>query len=174
MPTYANNFFVNAFRSLTRQNSLHSLVKRVVEKSCDKASTKLGEADKESLICLDALKNLSVHDSQPRIRFRLEDAFTVLKSISTWLINSLDTFLIGIWRMLSISNCKNSQPFTAQMQSFLTTQQQTAQKFALAPFADDKRTAAQVKLVLCAAKDETSVDIMRRMFCCNVLRKSRL
>jgi hypothetical protein len=28
--------------------------------------------------------------------------------------------------------------------------------------------------VLCAAKDETSVDIMRRMFCCNFLRKSRL
>jgi hypothetical protein len=29
-------------------------------------------------------------------------------------------------------------------------------------------------LVLCAAKDETSVDIMGRMFCCNCLRKSRL
>jgi hypothetical protein len=28
--------------------------------------------------------------------------------------------------------------------------------------------------VLCAAKDETSVDIMDRMFCCNFLRKSRL
>jgi hypothetical protein len=28
--------------------------------------------------------------------------------------------------------------------------------------------------VLCAAKDETSVDTMRRMFCCNFLRKSRL
>jgi hypothetical protein len=28
--------------------------------------------------------------------------------------------------------------------------------------------------VLCAAKDETSVDIMRRMFCYNFLRKSRL
>jgi hypothetical protein len=28
--------------------------------------------------------------------------------------------------------------------------------------------------VLCAAKDETSVDIMGRMFCCNFLRKSRL
>jgi Chromo (CHRromatin Organisation MOdifier) domain len=28
--------------------------------------------------------------------------------------------------------------------------------------------------VLCAAKHETSVDIMRRMFCCNFLRKSRL
>jgi hypothetical protein len=28
-------------------------------------------------------------------------------------------------------------------------------------------------LVLCAAKDETSVEIMRRMFCCNFLRKSR-
>jgi hypothetical protein len=29
-------------------------------------------------------------------------------------------------------------------------------------------------LLLCAAKDETSVDTMRRMFCCNFLRKSRL
>jgi hypothetical protein len=28
--------------------------------------------------------------------------------------------------------------------------------------------------VLCAAKDETSVDIMGRMFCCNFLRKRRL
>jgi hypothetical protein len=28
--------------------------------------------------------------------------------------------------------------------------------------------------VLCAAKDETSVDTMRRMFCCNFLPKSRL
>jgi hypothetical protein len=28
--------------------------------------------------------------------------------------------------------------------------------------------------VLCVAKDETSVDIMCRMFCCNFLRKSRL
>jgi hypothetical protein len=27
--------------------------------------------------------------------------------------------------------------------------------------------------LLCAAKDETSVDIMGRMFCCNFLRKSR-
>jgi hypothetical protein len=30
------------------------------------------------------------------------------------------------------------------------------------------------KLVLCAAKDDTSVDIMGRMFCCNFFRKSRL
>jgi hypothetical protein len=28
--------------------------------------------------------------------------------------------------------------------------------------------------MLCAAKDEISVDTMRRMFCCNFLRKSRL
>jgi hypothetical protein len=30
------------------------------------------------------------------------------------------------------------------------------------------------RLLLCAAKNETSVDTMRRMFCCNFLRKSRL
>jgi hypothetical protein len=29
-------------------------------------------------------------------------------------------------------------------------------------------------VLLCAAKDETSVDIVGRMFCCNFLRKSRL
>jgi hypothetical protein len=29
-------------------------------------------------------------------------------------------------------------------------------------------------IVLCAAKDETSVEFMGRMFCCNFLRKSRL
>jgi hypothetical protein len=27
--------------------------------------------------------------------------------------------------------------------------------------------------VLCAAEDETSVDIIGRMFCCNFMRKSR-
>jgi hypothetical protein len=31
-----------------------------------------------------------------------------------------------------------------------------------------------VSVMLCAAKDETSVDTMRRMFCCKFLRKSRL
>jgi hypothetical protein len=72
--------FVNAVRSLTRQNSLPSSAKRVVEKSCDKASPKLEEADKESLICLDALEMLPVRDYQPRICFRLDDAVTVLKN----------------------------------------------------------------------------------------------
>jgi hypothetical protein len=31
-----------------------------------------------------------------------------------------------------------------------------------------------IEPLLCAAKDETSVDTMGRMFCCNFLRKSRL
>jgi hypothetical protein len=72
---------VNAVRSLTRQNSLPSSAKRVVKKICDKASAKLEEADKESLTCLDALKMLPVQDYQPRIRFRLDDAVTVLKTV---------------------------------------------------------------------------------------------
>jgi hypothetical protein len=37
-----------------------------------------------------------------------------------------------------------------------------------------KNTGKSSDAVLCAAKDETSVDTMRRMFCCNFLRKSRL
>jgi hypothetical protein len=73
--------FVNSFRSLIRQNSLPSSVKRLVEKICDKASAKLEEADKESLICLDALEMLTVQDYQPRIRFRMDDTVTVLKTI---------------------------------------------------------------------------------------------
>jgi hypothetical protein len=73
--------FVNAVRSLTRQNSLPSSARRVVVKICDKASAKLEEAGKESLICLDALEMLPVQDYQPRIRFRLDDAVTVLKTI---------------------------------------------------------------------------------------------
>jgi hypothetical protein len=73
--------FLNAVRSLTRQNSLPSSTKRVVEKTCDKASSKLEEADKESLICLNALEMLHVQDYEPRIRFRLDDAVTVLKTI---------------------------------------------------------------------------------------------
>jgi hypothetical protein len=36
------------------------------------------------------------------------------------------------------------------------------------------RRALSCCRLLCAAKDETSVDIMGRMFCCNSLRKSRL
>jgi hypothetical protein len=55
--------------------------KRVVEFLCDKASAKLEETDKEFLICLDALEMLPVQDYQPRIRFRLDDAVTVLKTI---------------------------------------------------------------------------------------------
>jgi hypothetical protein len=69
---------VNAVRSLTRQNYLSSSAKRVVEKNCDKTSAKLEEADKETLIFLDALEMLPVQDYQPRIRFRLDDAVTVL------------------------------------------------------------------------------------------------
>jgi hypothetical protein len=61
--------FVNAVRSLTRQHSLPSSTKRVIKKFCDKASAKLEEADKESLICLDALKMLPVQDCQPRVHF---------------------------------------------------------------------------------------------------------
>jgi hypothetical protein len=38
--------------------------------------------------------------------------------------------------------------------------------------ADLRNDIASV--LLCAAKDETSIDTMRRMFCCNFLRKSRL
>jgi hypothetical protein len=38
----------------------------------------------------------------------------------------------------------------------------------LAAFQED------FEAVLCAAKDETSVDIMGRTFCCNFLRKSQL
>jgi hypothetical protein len=72
---------VNAVRSLTRQSSLPSSIKRVVEKICDKASAKLVEADKESLICLDALEMLPVQYYQPRTCFRLDDAVTVPKSI---------------------------------------------------------------------------------------------
>jgi hypothetical protein len=49
---------VNAVRSLTCQNSLPSSKKRVAEKICDKASAKLEKADKEYLICLDALEML--------------------------------------------------------------------------------------------------------------------
>jgi hypothetical protein len=73
--------FVNAVRSLTTQNSLPSSSKGIVEKICDNASAKLEEADKESLICLDALEMLPVQYFQPRIRFRLDDAVTFLKTI---------------------------------------------------------------------------------------------
>jgi hypothetical protein len=137
---------VNAVRSLTRQNSLPSAAKRVVEKICDKASAKLEEADKESLICLDALAMLPVQNYQPRIRFRLDDAVTVLKTIK-----HVDNQQLGNFSQRDMENIVNAKvqtleaAFTAQMQTHVATQQKTAQNFTTAPSADDKRTASQVE-----------------------------
>jgi hypothetical protein len=137
---------VNAVRPLTSQNSLSSSAKRVVEKICDKASAKLEEADKEFLICLDALEILPVQDYQPRIRFRLDDAVTVLKTIE-----HVDNQQLGNFSQRDMENIviakvqKLEAAFTAQMQTLLATQQKTAQNFTTAPSADDKRTAAQVE-----------------------------
>jgi hypothetical protein len=61
--------FVNDVRSFTRPKPLPSSVKRVVEKSYNKASAKLEEADKESLISLDELEMLPEQNYQPIIRF---------------------------------------------------------------------------------------------------------
>jgi hypothetical protein len=130
--------FVNAVRSLTRQNSLPSSAKRVVEKICDKASAKLEEADKESLICLDALKMLPVQDYQPRIRFRLDDAVTVLETIEHEENQQLGNFFQR--DMENIVNAKVQKleaAFTAQMQTLIVTQQKTAQNFTTAPSADE-------------------------------------
>jgi hypothetical protein len=115
---------VNAVRSLTRQNSLPSSTKRVIEKICDKASAKLEEADKESLICLDALEMLPVQDYQPRVRFRLDDAVTALT-----MIEHVDNQQLGNFSQSDIKNIINAKvqklkaAFTAQMQTLLATQQ---------------------------------------------------
>jgi hypothetical protein len=101
--------FVNAVRPLTRQKSLSSSAKRDVEKIFDRAPAKLEEADKESLICLDALEMLPVQDDQPRIRFRLDDAVTVLVTKEHVDNQQLDNFLRGIWRLLSMPKCINSR-----------------------------------------------------------------
>jgi hypothetical protein len=138
--------FVNAVRSLPSQSSLSSSAKRVVEKSSDKASAKLEEANKESLICLAALEMLPVQDYQPRICFRLDDAVTVLKTIE-----HVDNQHLGNFSQKDMENIVNAKvqkleaEFTAQMQTLLATQQKTAQSFTTAPSADDKRTAAQVE-----------------------------
>jgi hypothetical protein len=119
--------FVNAVRPLTRQNSLPGSTKRVIEKICDKASAKLEEADKVSLICLDALEMLPVQDYQPRIRFRLDDAVTVLKTIE-----HVDNQQLGNFSQRDMENIVNAKvqkleaAFTAQMQNLLATQQKTA------------------------------------------------
>jgi hypothetical protein len=131
--------------SLTRQNSLPSSAKRVAEKICDKASAKLEEADKECLICLDALEMLPVQDYQPRIRFRLDDAVTVLKKIE-----HVDSQQLGTFSKRNMENIVDAKvqklevAFTAQLQTLLATQQKRSQNFTAAPSADDKRTAAQV------------------------------
>jgi hypothetical protein len=113
---------VNAVRFLTSQNSLPSSTDRVVEKICDKASAKLEEADKESLICLDALRMLLVQDYKPRIRFRLDDAVTVLQTIEHVNNQQLGNFLQR--DMENIVNAKVQKleaALTAQMQTLLAT-----------------------------------------------------
>jgi hypothetical protein len=108
--------FVNAVRSLTRQTSLPSATKRVSKKNCDKASASLEVADKESLICLDALEMLPVHDCQPIIRFRLDDAVTLLKTIK-----HVDIQQLGNSSQRDIENIVNANvqkleaAFTAQI-----------------------------------------------------------
>jgi hypothetical protein len=138
--------FVNAVRSLTHENSLPSSAKRVVEKICDKASAKLEEADKESLICLDALKMLPVQDYQPRIRFRLDDAVTVLKTIE-----HVDNQQLGNFSQRDMENIVNAKvqkleaAFRAQIQTLLAIQQKTGQNFTTAPSADDKGQQPRLK-----------------------------
>jgi hypothetical protein len=48
----------------------------------------------------------------------------------------------------------------------------TNRKFVLLNIIQDVFVQAAGNLVLCAAKDETSVEFMGRMLCCNFLRKS--
>jgi hypothetical protein len=115
---------VNAGRSLTRQSSLPSSAKRFVEKICDKALVKIDEADKVSLICLDELEMLPVQDYQPRIRFRLDDAVTVLETIV-----HVDNQQLGNFFQRDMENIVNSKvqkleaAFTAQMKTLIATKQ---------------------------------------------------
>jgi hypothetical protein len=75
-----------------------------------------------------------VQDYQPRIRFRLDDAVTVLKSIE-----HVDNQQLGNFSQMDMENIVNAKvqkleaAFTAQMQTLLATQQKTAQNFTTAP-----------------------------------------
>jgi hypothetical protein len=114
--------FVNAVRSLTGQNSLPSSAKRVVEKICDKASAKLEEADKESLICLDTLEMLPVQDYQPIIRFRLDGAVTVLQTIEHVDNQQLSNFFQRDMEIVVNAKVQKLEAaFTAQMKTLLAT-----------------------------------------------------
>jgi hypothetical protein len=123
-----------------------SSAKRVVEEICDKASAKLEKADKESLICLDALEMLPVQDYQPRICFRLDDAVIILKTIEHVVNQQLGNFSQrDMENIVTAKVQKLEAAFTAQIQTLLATQQKTAQNFTTAPSAVDKSTAAQVE-----------------------------
>jgi hypothetical protein len=88
---------------------------------------------------------LPVQDYQPRIRFRLDEAVTVLKTIE-----HVDNQQLGNFSQRDMENIVNAKvqkleaAFTAQMQNLLATQQKTSKNCTTAPSADDKRTAAQV------------------------------
>jgi hypothetical protein len=97
-------------------------------------------------MCLDALEMLPVQDYQPRIRFRLNDAVTVLKTIE-----HMDKQQLSNFSQRDMENIVNSKvqkleaAFTAEMKTLLATKQKTAKSFTFAPSADDKRTVAQVE-----------------------------
>jgi hypothetical protein len=118
---------LNAVRSLTRQNSLPRSDKRVVEIFFDKTSAKLKEADKESLICHEALMMLFGQDYPPRIRFRLDDAVTVLETIE-----HVDNQRLGSFFSVRFGECCQFQSGNTRGSIYSAD-------------ANDKRTAAQVE-----------------------------
>jgi hypothetical protein len=82
------------------------------------------------LICLDALEMLPVQDYQPIIRFRLDDAVTVLKTIEHVGNQKLGNFSQrDKENIVSAKVQKREAAFTAQMQTLLATQQKPAQNF---------------------------------------------
>jgi hypothetical protein len=89
---------------------------------------------------------LPVQDYQPRIRFRLDDEVTVLKTIE-----HVDNEQLGNFSQRDMEKIVNNKvqkleaAFTAQMQTLLANQQKAAQNFTTAPSADDKKTASQVE-----------------------------
>jgi hypothetical protein len=76
----------------------------------------------------------------------------------------------------SIAYQASKRPDSTSNESGSSDEDSDARRFRLTPHTPCRRRCAltQLSRVLCVTKDETSVDIMRRRWCCNFLRKSRL
>jgi hypothetical protein len=95
------------------------------------------------------------------------------KSQKRYLVDHVEATAIMLRRLATASRWVDVGPEFGKHRSALSEIFYHALELFYSEFGSSLETWPE-SLVLCAANDETSVDIMRRMLCCNFLRKSRL